>query len=132
MNLKQFIILAAGVAGLLLVALCPRWWYPSHSLMLQERIVGHRFITNPPKPLSLVRDAGGQRDFYTSQVIAARIDWEDLIARIFLIAVITAWGLWILQRLEQIAYRKKHWLVIVLVTIGLILAANIQTAGKTN
>jgi hypothetical protein len=100
--------------------------------MLQERSIGYRFITQPPKPLPVVKEENGKKYFYTNQVVAPRVDRADLSARIVLITAIAVWGLWIVQRLPQIENRRKHWILIILVTVGLVLAAHIHTAGNTN
>lgn len=129
-NKKQWFILMAGVAGILLVMLYPRWVYPPHPLMPQERSIGYGFITQPPKPVDIVKEENGRRIVYTDRV-APRIDGEDLSKRIGQIMAITVCGLLILQRINKIESRKKHWILIILVTVGLVLAAHVHTASNT-
>jgi len=63
-------------------------------------------------------------------MVVPRVDRVDLASRILLIIAITVWGLWIVRRLPQIENRRKHWILIILTTVGLILAADIQIAGN--
>lgn len=102
MNFKQCFFLVAAITGILLVVLSPRWYYPPHPLMPQERNIGYGLITQPPKPLGVFREENGQRYDYINQSVAPRIDRVDLSMRIGLIIATTVCGLWILQ------VRKKH------------------------
>jgi hypothetical protein len=130
MDLRRWLILASGVTGILLVALCPSWYYLPHPSMLEETSIGYRFITQPPRPLSVVKVENAKRSFYSNQMVVPRVDRVDLASRILLIIAITVWGLWIVRRLPQIENRRKHWILIILTTVGLILAADIQIAGN--
>lgn len=130
MDQKQWLILMTGIAGVLLVVLCPRWVYPSHHLMLNERNVGCRFITQPPQSVQVVKEENGRRYVY-DEWIAPRIDRADLSARIVLIVGTTVWGLWIVWKLNRIERRRKHWILIILVTLCFFLAVDIHTAGTT-
>jgi hypothetical protein len=130
MDLKQWLILMTGIAGILLVVLCPRWVYPPLRLMLHERNVGFRFITQPPQSVQVVNEENGHRYFY-DEWIAPRIDRADLSARIVLIIGITVWGLWIVQKLPRIEPRRKHWILIILAISCFFLAVDIHTAGNT-
>lgn len=130
MNLKQWLILMTGIAGTLLVVLCPRWVYPSPHLILHERNIGYRFITQPPQSVQVVKEEDGRRYVY-DEWIAPRIDRADLSARIVLIVGITVWGLWIVRKLPRIGRRRKHWILIIFVTLCFFLAVDIHTAGNT-
>jgi putative copper export protein len=58
-------------------------------------------------------------------------DRADLFARIALIIGVTVWGLWIVQKLPRLERRRKHWILIILVTFCFFLGAHIHTAGDT-
>jgi hypothetical protein len=97
MDLKQWSVLIAGVTGLFLVVMCPRWFYPAHPLMPQEKRIGYRFITQPPKLRPVVKEIAREKHIYSNQGVAGRVDRVDLSARIGLIIAITVCGLWILR-----------------------------------
>jgi hypothetical protein len=100
-DLKQWLILAAGVGGIIIVALCPRWLYPPHPLMPRQRYIGYRFITQPPEPVSIVKEENGRRIFYADQFIAPRVDRADLSLRIGLIITLVVAGLGILRAKQK-------------------------------
>lgn len=131
MDLKQWLILMTGITGVVIVVLCPRWVYTPHPLMLQEKIIGYRFITQPPKSVQVVKEENGKR-YVFNEWIAPRIDRADFWARLGLIMGITGWGLWIVQRLPQIENRRRHWILLTLMTVGLIMAAQIHAVGNTH
>jgi hypothetical protein len=101
-DFKQWLILAAGVGGIIIVALCPRWFYPTHPLMPRERYIGYRFITSPPEPVSIVKEDRGRRIVYTDQFVAPRVNRADLSLRIGLIITLVVAGLGILRAKQKL------------------------------
>jgi hypothetical protein len=98
MSFKHMIILTAGLIGISVVVLSPRWLYPAHALMPQERVIGYRLITNPPEPMTTISGEDGRKTtFIKGQGIDARIDYRDLSLRVGLIVVTVALGLLMLR-----------------------------------
>jgi hypothetical protein len=97
MSFKHWILLAAGVVGILLVVLFPRWSYPAHPLMPKERAIGHRPIRAPPQPIPVTKEEAGHKYIYVRQRIQARIDYADLSLRVGIIVVAVICGLLMLR-----------------------------------
>lgn len=108
MDLKQWLILAAGVGGIIIVALCPRWFYPTHPLMPWERCIGYRFITQPPESVSIVKEERGRRIVYTDQFVAPRVDRADLSLRLGLIITLVVAGLGILRAIQKLKIESRR------------------------
>jgi hypothetical protein len=105
MSFKHWIILTAGLIGISVVVLSPRWLYPAHAFMPQESVIGYRFITNPPEPMTTISGEDGRKTtFIKGEGIEARIDYTDLTLRVGMIVVTVALGLlmlWVSKRQKK-------------------------------
>src|SRR6185369_10018864 len=101
MNSKQCFILIVGVIGILIVVLYPLWFYPAHPLMMPKESAGNSLITEPPKPLPVVRTENGRTTIYTGSRIAPHIDRIDLFKRVGMIFIVTLIGLLALQAMKK-------------------------------
>ena len=97
MNRKQWIILFAGIMGLTLVVLCPRWRYYHSTLTPDRNDAGYRFITQSPEPLPVIEHQSRRRIHFAGQSIQPRIDYADFSLRTGVIIAVVLFGLWSLR-----------------------------------
>jgi len=98
MSFKHWIIVGAGVIGILLVVLFPRWFYPAQRLMPQERTIGNRLIIKKPPSIPITMVRSGHIVIDIGQRIEARIDYPDLSLRVGFILAVVICGLLMLNR----------------------------------
>lgn len=108
MEIKPLIIIVAGIVGIVLVGLYPRWVYFNQTLVSEEINLGYRHITEPHAAPSIIKIENGRKIHYQVKGAEPQIDRQELSSRIGLIVIAVFCGLWGLRAHSRYNQKREN------------------------